>query len=352
MLNPEDDIIFDGFDPHVAEIEDDILDPPDYDKIMKESLRYNIKHIDRANPAGINKDGQMISIVGAKKNRKTTLAMNLVRNWCYQEHRLDGKKILWDTLESGQTPKSVKQQLICMEATYLMAVEIWGSIYNIPKLKQGMDEYTNMSAVRDARDPANPDSNRPLFVLSRQFSLSATRSPLQHKCLVAAKHRVDKWPLLFCGAPSTQGGTRMLQYPEGGVLENFYPYRRWKWMVETMDVGFIVADHVNAYRGVNDYDRQQKGIVHASSAVSDLGVIFVAICQPSRSSTQNGSGLKSRGGDRWEEESNTVKHVEYRQNDDKIKIICADAREAPFPDIYTPIDKHSGLMFPDSYPVK
>lgn len=340
-----------AYNPHVSAIDDRLINPPDFSDVAKTALYYGIKHMDAANPAGINLSGQMIAVVGQKKNRKTTFVLNLVRNWCLQHDRLRGGTVLWESLESGQTPVSVKQQLICMEATNYLVQDVWGSNKNIPNiLRRGEDQYTNMNVIRDKRDPSyGQESHSLLFTLSRQFALSATRSELQHRSIIEAKKRVDAWPLLFYGAPSNQGATKALEYPEGGLLEELLPYKRWAYAARKHNVKIIVVDHVNAYRGVNDYDRQQKAIVHAASAVAELGVVLVAICQPSRASTSNGGTLRSRGGDRWEEEANTVIHTRYNQGDDKMHLHCADAREAPFPDIWVPLEMRSGLLFPSSY---
>ena len=258
------------YSPCVVDIDDHLLSPPDYSKTAKTAVFYGIKHIDAANPAGVNLDGgEMIVIQGRKKQRKTTLALNLVRNWCKQADRLKGGKILWETLESGQTPRKVKQALIVMEATAYMAEKLWGSVYRVPdKRKNGMDEYTNMDVIRDAKDPLIPTAS--LFSLSVQYALSRNRTKLQHEAITEARKRVNGWPLLLYGAPSVQGRTKSLETPgDAKNLIDCLPYRRWSNAVEKLNVKIIVVDHNNAYHGVNDYDRQQKGIVHVSAAVSD-----------------------------------------------------------------------------------
>jgi len=338
------------YDPSVDAIDDHLLSPPDYSEYAKTALFYDIKHVDAANPAGVNlSGGELLVIQGQKKNRKTTVALNLARNWCKQADRLRGGVILWETLESGQTPKKIKQQLICMEATAFMAEEMWGSVYNVPaKSSKGMDEYTNMDIVRDTKDPTIPRA--PLFQLSVQFALSRDRTALQHRAIQEAIKRVNGWPLIIYGAPADQGKTKALETPDAGKpLDDCLPYKRWKKAVEKLNVKIIIVDHTNAYHGVNDYDRQQRGIVHVSAAVSELGALMVAVCQPSMGSTRNGGQMEARGGTRYAEEANTVFNTHYEQDSYRVKIVCGDARETPFPDIWVPMEKRSGLMFPSSY---
>lgn len=341
------------YNPSVGAIDDHLVDPPDRMKVMEDALFYGIKHIDEANPAGLNLSGQMISIVGAQKNRKTTIALNLVRNWCMSAGKLHGGTILWESLESGQTPRRIKQFLVCMQAAAIMARELWGSYYDAPKLKQGAYEYTDMAAVRDARDPSysqvGPGN---LFHLGVDFALSKERTPLQHKAIIEAVDVVNSWPLYITGAPSRQGRTKALDSPSNGkALHECDPYRRWLRFVEQANVKIIVVDHTNAYNGVGDYDRQQKGIVHASAAVSELEVVMLSICQPSLGSVRSGERMMSRGGSRYEEEAHLVIHTHYTNDAWRVKLKCGDARGAPFPTVWVPIEKSSGLLFPDSYPV-
>lgn len=339
------------YSPLIGRIDDQLLDPPDFSDVAKHAVYYGIKHIDKSNPAGINMDGTLIVILGAKKERKTTLALNVVRNLCKQEGRLNGKKILWETLESGQSPKKVKQALICMEATAYMAGRMWGSIYRVPKRKKGADEYSNMMVVRDARDPAYaPEGPGNLFHLSVPFAMSMNRTPLQREAIEYAVASVNDWPLLIYGAPVNQGWTKTLESVSGKALRDLWPYKRWLLAVEKYDVGVIVIDHTNAYTGSNDYDRQQIATTHGSAAVSELGVAMIAVCQPSRASVVSGEPMV-RGGDKWAEEANLVIRTKYEQNADCMDIKCLDAREAPFPDLRVPLEKRSGLIFPDSYPL-
>lgn len=340
------------YDPSIAAIEDQLLNPPDYTEILKTALQYGIKHIDLANPAGVNlEDGEMIVIRGRKKNRKTTLALNLVRHWCRSGDRLQGGKILWETLESGQTPRKVKQALICMEATAYMAGKIYKDVRGLPKLKAGMDDYTSMDALRDVRDPAHSQEGAGnLFKLSPEYAKSVDRTPLQHEAIQEAIERVNKWPLLLYGAPRRQGGTKILEGRNGGEsLDGLLPYSRWQRAVKDLGVKIIVVDHVNAYNVINDYDKANKAVMHASAIIGEFNVVFLAASQVSLTSIRVDGQQETRGGTKWSEEGNTIVDIWYKQHDNKVKIGCGAARDAPFPDIYVPVEMNSGLFFPDSY---
>lgn len=339
---------------HVADINDGLLEPPKYDDVIKRALLWNIRHIDEVAPAGVNiKEGELIVIQGRKKHRKTTMALNLVRNWCKQANKLGGT-ICWETLESGQTPRKVKQLLICMEATAYMCRRIWGDISSFPMVRDGVNYYTNMNIVRDATDPALPNSRQGIFRLSPGYASSVDRTPLQHEALLYAREEVNTWPLLITGATAPQGSTKRLELNENGrAMEDCLPFKRWQFLVDKLGVKIVVLDHVNAYTGSgSDYDRQSKGVTHVSSGVSELGLVIVAVCQVSMTSLRQDDQPEARGGTKYAEEANRVINVKYVQDDWRIRIECSDSREAPFPDIWVPLDRASGLFFPYSYPAK
>lgn len=343
-----------SYDPRIGAIDDGLSGEPKAEQVKKRVLDYGLqlRHINGAIPTGVDiENGELIVIQGPEKHRKTTLALNLVRSWC-RSGKLQGGRVLVETLESGMSPKKYKQALVVMQATASMANELYGGVSKFPMLRKALDEYTDMTAIRDARDPASPDGNvGDLFRLSVKYALTADRTPLQHRAITAAVKEVNEWPLIIYGAPIKKGRTKLLETLNGKSPSECLPYRRWQAAVEKLDVRIIVVDHVQGYSGGSAYDVLERAVAYMAAAVAELGVVMIAVSQLSLTSRRSGNEKYARGGARLAEEANLVLLVSYPQNADYMQIECAAARDEPPPTIKVPIEKHSGLLFPASFPV-
>jgi hypothetical protein len=239
-----------------------------------------------------------------------------------------------------------------MQATASMANGLYGKISKFPMIRKALDQYTDMTAIRDARDPESPEGNvGNLFRLSVKYALTADRTPMQHKAITQAVEEVNGWPLVIYGAPIKKGRTKLLETLEGRSPSECLPYQRWQHAVEKLGVRIIVVDHVQGYSGGSAYDTLERAVAYMAAAVAELGVVMIAVSQLSLTSRRSGNESYARGGARLAEEANLVLGVNYPQNADYMQITCEAARDEPPPTTRVPIEKNSGLLFPTSYPV-
>jgi len=339
-----------GYDPRISEIGERIISPPDTAKLEKDAVRTGILCLDSTIPGGLNvQAGEMIVIQGKEKMRKTTLALNMVRTLC-KEGRLKGH-VLWETLESGASPVTVKEALIAMEATAVLVRRVWGELpSDLPRKSVVYDgkEYKYM-AMKQVEDYKDPDTGWPLFQLGPRRLLGSKRSPMQQSALEEAKEIVQGWPIVIAGAPKAQGQTLSLSTPQNGVglLSDHRPYKRWLEYIKSYDVKVIVVDHSSAYSVPNAYDLVTKYITHATSVVAEHNVILISIAQTSLSSKRE----YAVGGARQAQEAEIVLRTEYNPATPyNLQVIPVQSRSEPPPRMNIPIERFSGLTLPSAYP--
>ncbi len=337
--------------PQIAEIDDLLLNPPDIEALKKNAINTGVLHLDAVRPTGLDVvNGEMIAVQGNEGERKTTFVLNLVRNIC-NSGRLGPRTILWDTLESGSSPVKVKQSLVCMEATALLAMEIWGSATKLPMsvMDAGSEyKYANMKAICSRLDEK---TGRPLFTMSPGRMMGSDRLPIQQAVLEQALKNVNSWPLLICGAPNRQGGTKVITSPPNGdgLLDEHFPYKRWKGFAGKFGTKIVVVDHASAYSIMNPYDLIMRFTAHAAGVVAELNMVLMAVTQTSLSSQRE----YAVGGPRISQESSGVWATKYkRANPYNLQLEPKKSRYEPPPRMNIPIEPHSGLLFPWSHPIQ
>ena len=343
------------YSPKIAEIDDLLLNPPDIESLKKSAINTGVLHLDAVMPAGLDMvSGEMIAVQGKEGERKTTFLLNVIRNIC-NAGKLGARTILWDTLESGSSPVKVKQALVCMEATALLAMDIWGSATKLPMniAGGGSDgrpeyKYANMKAICSRLDEK---TGLPLFTMSPARMMSSNRLPAQQAALGQALKNVNSWPILICGAPSRQGGTKIITTSPngGGTLDEYFPYKRWKGFADKFGTKIVAVDHASAYSIMNPYDLIMKFTAHAAGVVAELNMVLLAVTQTSLSSQRE----YAVGGPRISQESSSVWATKYkRANPYNFQLEPKKSRYEPPPKMNIPIEPHSGLLFPWSYPVQ
>jgi hypothetical protein len=353
-----------GYDPNIAAIDDGMSDPPSPEDLAK-AVRFNMADLDAVHPTGIELDGALYVVQGVEKNRKTTLVQNWARNIC-NGPEFDGYVIV-DVVESRSSPKTYKQQLICMEATALMAHRVFGGLTRIPMLSDGVDRDTGRSLhYVDARkmsgklDPKADDDNALLFRLSRKRVLSGLLTPTQLWAIEKARENVSKWPMYIFGAPSRQGSTKSLELPGNGVeIEECRPYKRWKKWVEALRGDeedeskwkkiVLIIDHAHTYNIPAGFDALEKVAMHIGAGIAQLKICIIAVAQTSLGTDR----MYAKGGSKLSEEANMVMMPKYDRSDEgkyNLRVNCLASEDEPPADFNVPIEPFSGLILPYTRP--
>jgi hypothetical protein len=345
------------YDPSVGQIDDGLLDPPSLQEAKGDALTFGMRDLDIVHPTGIDLDGSLYVVQGVEKNRKTTVVLNWVRHWCRSQN-LNGS-IIVDILESRSSPKRYKRQLVCMEATAIMAGRIYQGANPFPWKEAGVTRedgkpcrYIDVAKMSSELDPKTDDPYAFLFHLSPRRAMSGLRTPMQHEAIVEAKKHVDKWPLLLFGAPRKQGGTKRLELPGNGVpIEDCYPYKRWAKCVEKHNAKILVIDHTHTYNVPSGFDALEKVAMHIAAAVAQLRLCVIAIAQ-----TSLGTGRQyAKGGSKLAEEATMVLWPKYDNSEagkHSLLVECLVAEDEPPANFRVPIEPYSGLILPYSYPVR
>lgn len=343
-------------DPHVFAIEDGLLAQPNVEKLQGNLLPYGIFQIDVATKTGIDiRNGELIAIQGPEKNRKTTLALNLVWCWCkWERHRavLDGGAVMVETLESSMTRQKYKQSLVVMEATDFILQESYGwdknGVMKLPLLGDPKDKIADMRQIRE-------DIGQELR-LSVGYATAALRTSLQQKAIEYAVEEVNKWPLLIYGAAASEGATRAIKI-NGNVVDfrNELPYERWKFAIEQLGARLIVIDHIQGYAGPGGlaYQMLDEIVDRVATIVAEEKVVVVAVSQISLGSMREPAlGYYARGGKRLAEEANIVFGTRYTGREDRMIIDTAASRGEPPPTIMQPMDMYSGKFIGRAFPYR
>jgi hypothetical protein len=344
------------YNPHISAIQDGMLDPPTPEEVDENAVRFNLHHLDKVVPGGLDLSGSLYVIQGVEKHRKTTTALNWIRTICRSGKLKDGF-IAVDVLESRSSPRKYKQALICMEATAILAMEHFGDMASMPWVDKGLDEDTggvlrsiDTSVLEHIKDPKCKDEYAWLFRLNVKRAMSGWRTPMQQWAIEKAFNRVQKWPIYLFGAPSKQGSTKLLELPGNGrLIDKCYPYRRWAKAIKA-GAKIIVVDHCHAYNVPAGYDTLEKVVMHISAAVAQLGVCVIAVAQTSLGTERT----YARGGTKLSEEASIVLMPKYKRDGEqkfRVRIDCLATEDEPPVNFYVPIEPYSGLFFPKTYPV-
>lgn len=342
-----------GYDPRVHAIDDGMDEQPDLDAIRASAVQYGIYNIDRVTPSGIDvRDGEFVVVQGPDKGRKTTTALNIARNIC-RSGRLNGS-VVWETLESGESPRKVKQRFIAMEATAILAMHVWKSVPNFPSKEfecweDGERQVYRVTDMESVENYVANGENASLFRLSVKRVMGGSRTKLQQWAIEQARARVNEWPLVIFGAPEKMGDTKRLDMPSNGDgISSCLPYKRWLFAKKQYNARVVFVDHSAAYVCQNDYDKANRFVAHASAFVAQENAALFSLAQTSMGS----GGEYAMGGKKQAQEGTVVFATEY--SDPKGHKVIVDplrSRDEPPPKMYVPIERFSGLFFPMSYPI-
>lgn len=355
----------DRYDPSIAAIDDGMSDPPSPEELAKTAVRFGMVDLDAVHPTGIELDGSLYVVQGVEKNRKTTLVQAWVRKIC-RSKTFDGHVIV-DVVESRSSPRTYKQQLICMEATALMADKVYNGFTNMPWKNAGVDRdtgrtlhYVDARKMAEKLDPRANDDNALLFRLSRKRVLSGLLTPTQHWAIEKARENVSKWPVYIFGAPSRQGSTKSLELPGNGVtIDECLPYKRWKKWIEALRGDeedeskwkkiVLVIDHAHTYNIPAGFDALEKIAMHIGAGIAQLKICIIAVAQTSLGTDR----MYAKGGSKLSEEANMVMMPKYDRSDAgkyNLRVNCLASEDEPPADFNVPIEPFSGLILPYTHP--
>jgi len=273
--------------------------------------------------------GELNLIIGPEKQRKTTMALNIIVNYMMSEYPKEKPMTLIDTLESGMKPEKYKDSLLSIVATkYLM--------------KMGHSPKGACQAC--GSDPCKHIGINPDFLRYR------TRTKLQVEAIDYALETIRTWPIVLYGPSLVQGDTRSLrkaiQDPD---------IARWPILIKELGVKVIVLDHVQQYHieGVahaTDYEKQIQGIAAVGDVVSQWNVVCLMLSQISLTSIReqrSGAGkLTASGGSKAHQEANVIFSVGYNTGEYVMKMAIEEARDATGSfAVWQPIEIVSGAFY-------
>lgn len=332
------------YDPRISTLidstDDDWGDPEENRANM---IRYNVgEEFDNALwgiPVGY--ESELITIQGQIKNRKSTLLCNLVLNWAIQlKEKGNSYWICIDTLESGMSPKSYRDQLLAMIATRLIVAEKYGN---------------DRTKWPHANEIVQQSDLKPHLTLSRKFLRFGRRTPVQVEALERAKRILKELPITLFGPAISMGKARdleasMIRWVQlyDGTYPNAIDYKH----------RIFALDHVQQYGGGNgDYSNLERATTAISDfAASSVGSIVVALSQVSLSSIRDaeaGTGkMRAKGGEKLAAESNLVLEVRYdrERNPTEMTISASEGRDETPPIMVQPIQPSSGVALGPAVP--
>lgn len=274
---------------------------------------------------GINmQHGDMIGIMGQEKNRKTTLAMNILHHIYTAERPLEKPRTVFFTLESGQDPARVRDLFIAMKATELMAEMKYGPM---PQGGVLQGEWVQ-NCVDD-----------PELCLSPEYLHYRQRTPLQMRAIQDAREIVAAWDMYVVGTAIKEGGSRDLERTLRAIEAHAQEGAR-----------MIVVDHLQQFhvQGVtNAYDRLRTIVERVSQVAAEHKLVCLALSQVSLTSVRDkrqGMGdMQAAGGSKLGEEATVLLSTEY-EGGDKMTIRIHTSRRSGTAKVVQVLDRESGLF--------
>jgi hypothetical protein len=289
---------------------------------------YGIKALDLALYGIDVVNGEVVVIMGAQKNRKTTLSANILCNYMTGKKPATKPFTVIDSLESGMHPKRYRDTLIANMATrYLIAAghrpRSSCPVCGAPKCLQ--------------------------LGISPEFLRYNTRTNEQQKAIDYAIQTMMTWPLYLYGASQMQGSTRNLSMAVRGKAP------RWKFLVEQHNARVFIIDHVQQYsfeEGASDYEKQLRAVSEISDFVAQWGVVAMVLSQISLTSlreSRNGSGaINASGGTKLQQEANVSLSTTYVSGSGKMKIKIEESRKSASFAVEQPLEDVSGAFYGDA----
>ena len=273
--------------------------------------------------------GELNLIIGPEKQRKTTMALNILVNYMMSEYPKEKPMTLIDTLESGMRPEKYKDALLSIVATK----------YLIKKGHEPKGACRQCGSDICKHMGINPD-----------FLRFRTRTSLQKESIDYAIDTIRTWPVVIYGPSLVQGNTRSLlksiQDPN---------IARWPILIQELGVKIIFLDHVQQYHieGVahaTDYEKQIQGIAAVGDVVSQWNVVCNMLSQISLTSIReqrSGAGkLTASGGSKAHQEANVIFSVAYKSGEHVMKMAIEESRDSTGSfAVWQPLEIVSGAFY-------
>jgi replicative DNA helicase len=292
-------------------------------------IPYYIEPLDKATQGMDGQEGELITIQGPSKNRKTTLWLNLAIS-IMEGYPVGGKKpdgfspppMAMMALESSMNGRMYRDAIIVNLATRIL-------------MEQG--HKAGMSCPKCSSPQCREIHLYPKFLRIGQ------RSKAQAEAIREAVERMNAWPLYLFDSREDQGNARNL---EASLLV-------WEEVIKDKGVRIISADHLQQYesaRPMSAYEQQLYVVPRVSGIVAKHNVVFVMLSQISMSSknaaASYGGEQMAMGGEKLKSESATVLTVNYSDDTpDEMDITLEASRwSGPFT-LTQQLEKRSGTFF-------
>lgn len=288
---------------------------------------WGIKPLDSA-LYGINVvDGELNLIMGPQKKRKTTFALNVLMNiqtYFANKHK-EPILVVWDTLESGMTPKRVRDTLVAMMATKYL--------FNHGHVYRKICPICRETVCKE-------------LGLSTEYLRYRSRTKTQAEAVKWAINEMNKWRLMVYGASLVQGNTRDLDASLRSKLN------RWAWLKEVHGAVLFFSDHLQQYSfsgDPSDYEKQIRSTAAIGDFVSQYNAATILLSQVSLTSQKEsnaGNGkLNAAGGTKAQQEANVSMSVDYPDNGGYMKVSIEESRKSHVFKFYQALDDTSGLFY-------
>lgn len=316
------------YDPSIFGLISQCLDDWGDQEVNRQNLvPYGIKPIDQALYGLDTYNGELDLILGPEKQRKTTLALNILANYMTADKPKDKPFTVVDALESGMNPKRYRDSLISIMATRYL-------------LQNGHRTHQNCPACY------GPTCKH--MGISPEFLRYNSRTETQERAIEYAMDTIASWPLYIYGANPIQGNTRNLKQAVGTDQQ-----ARWQWLIQEMGAKIFIVDHVQQYAFsdgfVSDYEKQIRAVSAIGSVVAQWQIVVLLLSQVSLTSlreARTGDGnLNAAGGKKAQEEANVVISTSYASGTGKMKIAIEESRKSPTFAVWQPLEDTSGTFY-------
>lgn len=291
-------------------------------------IKYGIPFLDKR-LFGLNTmDGELVLVIGEEKQRKTTLAINIVINILTQTDPQHMPYIVIDSLESGMPPERYTDQLVSnLASRYLM------DMGHTP-VSHGRCTMCGSPACKE-------------LAITPEFLMYLSRSTAQRKVIDRAYDEIMSWPLDIWGAGIGQGDTRNLMAAVGKLDRS----SRWVWAVEEKGANIFIDDHVQQYSfndmTLGDYEKLSRSVSAVGAFVAAYRTAVLLLSQISLTSIREAKGggkVTATGGRKPHQEANTILKASYEKDSGEMGISIEDSRKSGAGFTTLPMDDISGAL--------
>jgi hypothetical protein len=317
---------------------------------------YGIKPFDDALYGIDIQNGELILIQGPEKQRKTTMAINVIINYMILPIPKVKPVTVVDSLESGMHPARYRDQMIANVASRWLI---------------------SKGHMAGGRCPECGEDSCKQLILSPEFLRYKTRTRDQKAAIEWAMSQMMQWPLYIFGASHYQGGARDLavsirgterpipdawhvkylqenqfQLKSGLELKDLIRLSRWEFMIKEFGAKIFSADHVQQYQFAGeptDYEKQ----IRAVSAIGDLvareriaTLLLSQISLTSQRAVISGEGKwTASGGAKAAQEANVIFSVSYSPGSGHMTMAIEDSRKSSTFAVKQRLEDASGAFF-------